>query len=536
MLGISGAHIEYTTIIFWFVCLSCVTGLIVLATRTRIARRGWVLLYCGILGTACLGWFTDTAPLIYAAAVLWGGLILLPAILSQVYQQRVLQQRYSSARSLAHLISFLHPGDGWREQPEILGALELAQRGDLETARARLAKYRESNSPAALSAIVNFYRMTSQWEDLLAWFDQHPTDRDEPQILPILLRTYGETGKLDALIDLYRRQQSEITKLVPATSRDLCRLMLFAFTGQKQATERLLAGSLAVLPASVRQFWLATAVQSSGEIEPARVQFEELLPAADPAMRLAIERRLKQQPAPAGTISLDSAAETLIADAALEHHHEESFGTGRSLFTRFARATQIIILLNVIMFVLEMLSGGSTNGETLYRLGALFPPAVREGEWWRLGASIFLHFGPLHLAMNMLGLWLLAPFVEHALGSLRFLLLYLTAGIGSMAIVLVLSSGPAGAHLTVGASGSVLGLVGATGAIMLQAWFRERALTAKRRFTTMLLIVTIQTIFDSVVPQVSMTAHLSGALIGFLLALLLRHRLTSQPPAIGTSK
>jgi rhomboid protease GluP len=71
-------------------------------------------------------------------------------------------------------------------------------------------------------------------------------------------------------------------------------------------------------------------------------------------------------------------------------------------------------------------------------------------------------------------------------------------------------------------------LVGATGAIMLRGWRREGALTAKKRLGAMILVVMMQTVFDSMVPQVSMSAHLSGALIGFVVTLLLRDKLLAE--------
>jgi rhomboid protease GluP len=154
---------------------------------------------------------------------------------------------------------------------------------------------------------------------------------------------------------------------------------------------------------------------------------------------------------------------------------------------------------------------------------------VRSGEWWRLVASLFLHWGPLHLSLNMVALWLLAPFVEFALGVRKFLLVYFLAGIGSMSLVMSVGSGPHNQQLTVGASGCVMGLIGATGALMLRGWLRDKALTARRRLIAMFLIIGMQTLFDAVVPQVSMTAHLSGAVIGFLVTMMLRDRLKTSP-------
>ena len=70
-----------------------------------------------------------------------------------------------------------------------------------------------------------------------------------------------------------------------------------------------------------------------------------------------------------------------------------------------------------------------------------------------------------------------------------------------------------------------MGLVGCSGALMLRGWWHEKATAAKRRLVAMLLIVCMQTLFDSVVPHVSMTAHLSGAFIGFAATMVLRDRL-----------
>jgi rhomboid protease GluP len=456
-------------------------------------------------------------------------LVLLPAWLGKLYYQRFLEQKFATAWRLARLISWLHPADGWRNQPEIVRALDLAQRGDLTAALKTLKRFEGIKSSIGLAAITNLYRLTNQWEELLAWHARHRQEvAPYPQLLPVFLRAFGETGDLRGLVDLYEVHRRQIGRLIPAASRDLCRLMLFAFCGKRQLVEGLFAGNLRILPAPVREFWLATADSGAGASESAQHSLELLLPQADPSMRAAIQRRLSRirilpdQP--------DAVAEDLIQSAALEHGHDESFGARPSLFSKQARGTRILILVNVILFTAEIYFGGGTNGVVLYRLGGLFPPAVHAGQWWRLLTSLFLHLGALHLAMNMFALWLLGPFAEAALGFLRFLLVYLLAGIGSMGVVVTFASGPHGQQLTVGASGCIMGIVGATGALMLRGWLREKALSAKRRLIGMVVIVAMQTVFDSVVTQVSMAAHLSGAIIGFVITLVLRDRLWSPAP------
>jgi rhomboid protease GluP len=520
---------DYDIVIFWIVCFSCLAGAIVAWRRMRFAARGWIALYLSVLLLAVAGSWLDRPLMIRSAAAIWFVFLVLPGLIGKLYYRRFVQQNYASARRLARIISWLHPADDWTKVPEIIHALELAQQGNIAAATEVLERYQDVKSQIGLMAMVNYYRITNQWEELLPWLARHCQGVEQySQILPIELRARGETGDIRGLVELYDRCREQIGKIVPESSRDTCRLMLFAFCGQRQSVEDLCNGRLAVLPAAVRAFWLATADLAAGQSEAARQQLEALLPAADPPMRAAIERRLARISLPREP--LDAAAMQVLEDAAVEHVHEERFAGQRTLFSHKALATQILIALNVLMFFVEVYRGGSTNGFVLYDLGALFPPTVREDhQWWRLIAALFLHYGELHLAMNMIALWILGPFVEFALGLRRFVLVYLLAGIGSMATVMAFSS-PAHEHFTVGASGCIMGLVGATAALMLKGWLRERALAAQRRLVAVLLIVAMQTVFDSLVPQVSMTAHLSGACIGFVATLFLRDRLR-QPAA-----
>jgi membrane associated rhomboid family serine protease len=75
-----------------------------------------------------------------------------------------------------------------------------------------------------------------------------------------------------------------------------------------------------------------------------------------------------------------------------------------------------------------------------------------------------------------------------------------------------------------------MGLIGATAAMMLRGWFNERAVAARNRGLAMAGVVLGQMAIDTLVPQLSFTAHLSGALIGFVATLLLGDRLARPTP------
>ena len=154
---------------FWLVVALCLTGMVVTWTRVQSTGRGWLVVYLGILLLAITGWLLEQGLIIYAAAALWFLLILIPAWIGKLYGRRFMQQDYAGARRLAQIIRWLHPADGWIEMPQIIHALELAQKGELAAASETLDGFQDVKSMAGLTAMMNLYRITSRWEELLAW-------------------------------------------------------------------------------------------------------------------------------------------------------------------------------------------------------------------------------------------------------------------------------------------------------------------------------------------------------------------------------
>src|ERR687892_1532267 len=94
--------------------------------------------------------------------------------------------------------------------------------------------------------------------------------------------------------------------------------------------------------------------------------------------------------------------------------------------------TYAFIALNVIVFIAELGGGGGAasleGGGRLVADGGLLGPAVADqGEWYRIVTSGFLHAGPLHLLMNMFVLYVLGTLLEPAIGTVRFLAIYVAA-------------------------------------------------------------------------------------------------------------
>lgn len=193
------------------------------------------------------------------------------------------------------------------------------------------------------------------------------------------------------------------------------------------------------------------------------------------------------------------------------------FGRAR---TRMTAAVATLIALNVAMFVAEIALGGATSFRALHKLGALEPYAVLvRGEYWRLLTATFLHYGGLHLGVNLLALSYFGPTLEKMIGAARFTTSYLLCGIASCAeVVFTWRLGWLRADQLVGASGAVMGIVGTWAGVLL----RDRHLTHNRAaLRSILFIIVVQSAFDFLTPQVSMAAHLGGFVVGVVAGVLL---------------
>lgn len=190
---------------------------------------------------------------------------------------------------------------------------------------------------------------------------------------------------------------------------------------------------------------------------------------------------------------------------------------------RGAPAVLILILFNATAFLFEISFGDSNDPEVLHRIGALEPYAVVvQAQYWRLFTALFLHGGFAHLLFNLFALYVLGPPLERSIGTLRFALCYLISGLASSAgVVLLTVIGLVPVAQLVGASGCIMGIVGAWAGFLLR---HRHAPHAKQRLANIFMIIVIQTAFDLSTPQVSMAAHLCGLIAGFFLGLILAPR------------
>jgi membrane associated rhomboid family serine protease len=173
-------------------------------------------------------------------------------------------------------------------------------------------------------------------------------------------------------------------------------------------------------------------------------------------------------------------------------------------------ATQVLIAINVIVFVIETAAGaplGGGGGGTVWSHGVLYGPSITVNhEYWRLVTSGFLHDGILHIGINMLSLYFVGAALEPAIGSRNFVVVYMTSLLaGSFGALLFQPDYP-----TLGASGAIFGIFGA-----LIVVARYRGIPFWQSGLGFVLLLNL--VFSLSVRGISIGGHLGG-LIGGLIA------------------
>jgi membrane associated rhomboid family serine protease len=176
---------------------------------------------------------------------------------------------------------------------------------------------------------------------------------------------------------------------------------------------------------------------------------------------------------------------------------------GRPIFT------YVMIALNVLAYVVTVFQSGSPMNNSrseLFTSTSLIPELTANGEWWRILTSGFMHFGLIHLALNMAALFVVGPVVEQELGRLRYSAVYFLSLLGGSAAAFYFGTV---CQQLAGASGAVFGLMGA----LLIVFKRQ-----KRDISTIVVIVGINLV-SNLFTNASLLGHLGGFVIGGLLTL-----------------
>ncbi len=172
--------------------------------------------------------------------------------------------------------------------------------------------------------------------------------------------------------------------------------------------------------------------------------------------------------------------------------------------------TKILIVLNLVIWLVA-LGAGDRFVDDLDLVGRYDPGAgeivgVAGGQWYRLVTSVFLHQEVMHIAFNMLTLWWIGGPLEAALGRARYLTLYLLSGLGGSALFYLLA---AQNQPSLGASGAIFGLLGATAVLMRRLQYDMRPVIA---------LLALNLLFTFTWSGIAWQAHVGGLVVGTAVA------------------
>lgn len=178
--------------------------------------------------------------------------------------------------------------------------------------------------------------------------------------------------------------------------------------------------------------------------------------------------------------------------------------------------TKILLGINAAVFLAVLANDALINDLTLLGQAPYYPygpvQGVAEGQWYRLFTSMFLHEAVWHFTFNMLGLWWLGGPLEAVLGRARYLALYLISGLagGALTYWLAPQNQP-----SLGASGAIFGLLGATVVLM-------RRLNYDMRPVFMILALNLVITFNPW-GGIAWQAHVGGLVAGVLIGIGMVH-------------
>jgi membrane associated rhomboid family serine protease len=173
--------------------------------------------------------------------------------------------------------------------------------------------------------------------------------------------------------------------------------------------------------------------------------------------------------------------------------------------------TKILIGLNLAVFLAVQAFGNQVVTDLgLYGLCSKYASqcigvAAGPDQWYRLVSAVFLHEQVAHIAFNMLALWWVGAPLEGLLGRTRYFALYMLSGLGGSALVLLLAP----SSLTLGASGAIFGLFGATAVFVRRMRYDMRPV---------LILLALNLFFTFTWSNISWQGHIGGLVAGSLIA------------------
>jgi membrane associated rhomboid family serine protease len=184
---------------------------------------------------------------------------------------------------------------------------------------------------------------------------------------------------------------------------------------------------------------------------------------------------------------------------------------------RLAPATTALIAINLLIYIAMAVSSKSIDFsvQTLVNWGGDYAPLTRNGEWWRLLTSTFVHGGLLHVALNMWCLLMLGPLAELAFGKLPYVAAYIATGLCASLTSTLYHPNSIG----VGASGAIFGVAGF---LITPIALKRLTVYSTGKSSTLKMLVqfaVLNLVIGAAIPVIDISAHVGGLVSGLIIGL-----------------
>lgn len=486
------------------VSASCCAIIFIGASNRRL-RSMWVLKALLLLcGTTLVFKF----PLFcYITFVFWILLLIVPILLVATSVKCLELEELTLAKRFAQVALVLHPF----EEPlalvaqcrilKLLGTKEILLNSTTSPTRV------PSEFQILLDARRSAFRQ--DWKSCLSILNFKSCENSETlHALSLLMiaHSLGELERISELLELveycdkYRwKDQLDITRL-----RML--LILFAYTGRTEITQRLVETALAHLDSSTSSFWKAVALDNAGQHALAKEIFSRLqhhdcsLLACHAAHRLARPTETVPYPAPA-ILELEADSDRVL---------QFLYGT-KPNFPAGLVGVSLILLVIYISNYFKLLPLHSLLRLDTHRV-------IHDFEVWRLLSAGFIHNDLDHLLFNFLALGVLGFFIERRHGALVLVALFLVGNLAASTFM-ILSTILYGNFYALGASGATMSMLGFALYQCHKAanrWNLKLAASYRRK---LIIVVVLQGLIDATFTDITLLGHLGGIAGGLIFSL-----------------
>lgn len=176
-----------------------------------------------------------------------------------------------------------------------------------------------------------------------------------------------------------------------------------------------------------------------------------------------------------------------------------------------------LVIINVMIFFISDITARFSGTELIASAGAMFPPAVLYGQWYRLITCTFLHADLSHLINNMLLLVCLGSYLERAFGKIKYLVFYFATGIASSLISMGWMIAKADIAWSLGASGVVFAVIGA----LLWMVIRNKGRFQDLTLTRFVIMIALSLYYGFTSVGIDNAAHVGGLFVGFILGIFM---------------